>query len=74
MPRVAMKRRKYSTYHIQTDGFEKILVGMAHIIQTVPIGKKCQIIIDYNPASSKVKIETFIDRSDVGQVQEIPSQ
>lgn len=66
--------KKHSTYHIRTDGFEKVLVGMLHIIQTVPVGKKCQIIIDYDPALPKVKIETFIDKSGMEQVQGIDKE
>jgi len=65
---------KYSTYHIETDGFEKVLVGMFHIIQTVTVGTKCRVIVDYDPASAKTTIETFIDKSDAGQVQEKPRQ
>lgn len=64
--------KKYSTYHIQTDGFEKILIGMLHMIQTVPIGTKCRIILDYDPALPKASIETFIDTSDMERVQEKP--
>lgn len=41
---------------------------------TVPIGTKCQIILDYDPALPKVTIETFIDKSDVERVQEKYSQ
>ncbi len=37
---------KYSTCHIETDGFEKVLAGMLHMIQTVPLGIKCRIILD----------------------------
>lgn len=68
------EKTHYSTYRIQTEGFEKILIGMLHIIQTVPIGKKCQIVIDYNPALPKVEIKTFIDKSDMEQVPEKPFQ
>lgn len=56
---------KYSEYHIDKDGFEKTMIGMLHMIQTVPIGKKCRIILDYDPALPKASIETFIDKSDV---------
>ncbi len=55
---------KYSSYQIKTDGFEKVLVGMLHMIQTVPLGIKCRIVLDYDPASSKTTIETFIDKSE----------
>lgn len=65
---------KYSIYHIDTDGFEKVLIGMLHMIQTVPIGTKCRTIMDYDPASSKVAIETFIDKSDMESVQEKPAR
>lgn len=65
---------KYSEYHIRTDGFEKILIGMLHIIKTVPLGTKCRIILDYDPTLPKVTIETFTDKSDMEQVQEIASQ
>ena len=56
---------KYSEYHIDTDRFEKTMIGMLHMIQTVPIGEKCRIILDYDPALPKASIETFIDKSDV---------
>ncbi len=65
---------KYSTYHIKTDGFEKILIGILHMVQTVPIGTKCRIVLDYDPALPKATIETFIDKSDVERVQEKSSQ
>lgn len=65
---------KYSAYHIDTDGFEKVLIGMFHMIQTVPLGKKCRVVLEYDPALPKATIETFIDKSGVGQVQEKPSQ
>lgn len=56
---------KYSTYHIETDGFEKVLVGTLHMIQQVPLGTKCRIVLDYDPALPKATIETFIDKPDV---------
>lgn len=28
---------KYSVYHIDTDGFEKVLVGMLHMAKTIPL-------------------------------------
>lgn len=65
---------KYSEYHIRTDGFEKVLVGLLHMVQTVPLGTKCRIILDYDPALPKTTIETFIDKSDTEQVQEKHSQ
>ena len=65
---------KYSTYHIETDGFEKVLVGMLHMIQQVPLGTKCRIVLDYDPALPKATIETFIDKSDVERVREKPHQ
>lgn len=65
---------KYSTYHIETDGFEKVLIGILHMVQTVPIGTKCRIVLDYDPAQPKAMIETFIDKSDVERVQEKSSQ
>lgn len=65
---------EYSTYHIRTDGFEKVLIGMLRMIQIVPVGKKCQIIINYDPALPKVEIETFIDKSGKEQVREIAPQ
>ena len=61
---------KYSSYHIQTDGFQQVLVGMAHMVRTVPLDRKCRVIIDYDPALPKVSIETFTDKSDETQVQE----
>lgn len=64
------KGEKYSTYHIKTDIFEKVLIGMLHMIQTVPPDTKCRIVLDYDPALPKVTIETFIDKSDVERVQE----
>lgn len=60
---------KHSVYHIQTEGFQKVLIGMAHIIQTVPLDKKCRVAIDYDPTLPKATIETFIDKSDEGQAQ-----
>lgn len=65
---------KRSTYHIETNGFEKVLLGAFHMIQTVPLGSKCRVVLDYDPALPKVKIETFIDRSDTAGVQEKHSQ
>ena len=65
---------KHSAYHIDTEGLEKILIGAFHMIQTVPIGKKCRIVLEYDPASPKASIETFIDKSDAGQAQEKPFQ
>lgn len=65
---------KYSTYHIRTDGFDKILTGMVHMIQTIPIGIKCRVVLDYDPALPKVTIETFTDKSDMERVQEKASQ
>lgn len=65
---------KYSTYHIETSGFEKILIGVFHMIQTVPLGSKCRIVLDYDPALPKVTIETFIDKSDTVGVPERRSQ
>lgn len=62
--------KKYSSYHIQTDGFQQVLVGMAHMVRTVPLDRKCRVIIDFDPALPKVSIETFIDKSDKAQVQE----
>lgn len=61
--------QKYSTYHIQTDGFQQVLVGMAHMVQTIPLDRKCRVIIDYDPALPKARIETFTDKSDDEQVQ-----
>ncbi|RKI22039.1 hypothetical protein D7V82_20750 [bacterium 1xD8-6] len=63
---------KYSTYHINTEGFEKVLLGMFHMVQTVPIGTKCRVILDYDPALEKTTIETFIDKSDGKPVQGKP--
>ncbi|MCI8483466.1 MAG: hypothetical protein HFH41_03890 [Lachnospiraceae bacterium] len=59
-----MEMEKYSAYHIETDGFEKVLIGMLHMIQIVPIGTKCRIVLDYDPALPKTMIETFIDKLD----------
>lgn len=61
---------KYYVYHIQTDGFQKVLAGMVRMAQTVPLDKKCRAVIDYDPALPKVTIETFIDKSDEEQAQE----
>lgn len=61
---------KHSVYHIETEGLEKVLIGAFHMIQTVPLGKKCRIVLEYDPASPKASIETFIDKSDDGQAQE----
>lgn len=66
--------KKLSVYHIQTDGFEKVLAGMFHMIQTVPLGRKCRVVIDYDPALPKACIETFIDKSDEKPAQEKPHQ
>jgi len=65
---------KHSVYHIDADGFEKALLGMFHMIQTVPLGRKCRIVLEYDPASPKASIETFIDKSDEGQAQGKPFQ
>lgn len=64
------KLEKYSVYNIETDGFEKVLLGLFHMIQTVPLGVKCRVILDYDPALPKTKIETFIDKSNMEQVRE----
>ncbi len=61
---------KHSTHHVETKGFEKVLMGAFHMIQTVPLGTKCRVILDYDPALQKVKIETFIDKSDKAGAQE----
>lgn len=61
---------KYSTYHIKTDGFEKVLMGFFRMTQTVPLGTKCRVVLDYDPALPKVTIETFIDKSNMDGVQE----
>lgn len=68
------KMDKYSAYHIQIDGFQQVLVGLFHMIQTVPLDRKCRVIIDYDPALPKVGTETFIDTSDKAQVQGKPFQ
>ncbi len=68
------KMDKYSAYHIQTDGFQQVLVGLFHMIQTVPLDRKCRVIIDYDPALPKVGIETFTDTLDKVQVQGKPFQ
>lgn len=60
---------KHSAYHIETEGLEKVLIGAFHMIQTVPLGKKCRIVLEYDPASPKASIKTFIDKSDDGQTQ-----
>ncbi len=61
---------KYSGYHIQTGDFEKVLIGLFHMIQLVPLGRKCRVVLEYDPALPKVSIETFTDKSDEGQAQE----
>ncbi len=62
--------KKYSSYHIQTDGFQHVLTGIVHMAQTVLLDRKCRVVIDYDPALPKVSIETFTDKSDETQVQE----
>ena len=64
------KMEKYSTYHIETNGFEKVLLGAFHMIQTVPLGTKCRVVLDYDPALPKVTIETFTDKSGMAGVPE----
>ena len=61
---------KYSSYHIKTDGFQQVLTGIFHMIQLVPLDRKCRIIIDYDPTLPKASIETFTDKSDGMQAQE----
>ncbi len=61
---------KHSVYQIETDGFEKTLLGMFHMVQTVPLGRKCRIVLEYDPVLQKTTIETFIDKSNAGQAQE----
>ena len=61
---------KYSSYHIQTDGFQQVLVGLFHMIQTIPLDRKCRVVVDYDPALPKVSIETFTYKPDGGPVQE----
>lgn len=66
---VSKRMDKYSTYQIETESFEKILVGVFHMIQTVPLGSKCRVVLDYDPALQKTTIETFIDKSDMEKFQ-----
>ena len=47
------------TQAIETEGLEKVLIGAFHIIQKVPLRKKCRIVLEYDPAFSKASIETF---------------
>lgn len=63
---------KYASYGIQTDGLEKVLTGMFHMIQMVQLGRKCRVILEYDPAEPKASIETFIYVSCKGQDQEKP--
>lgn len=60
------KMKKNSSYHIQTDGFQQVLVGM---VRAVPLDMKCRVIIDYDPALPKVSIETFTDKSRVADLE-----
>lgn len=71
---MAAEMEKHLTYHIQTDGFEEALIGIFHMIQTVPLGRKCRVVLEYDPALPKVSIETFTDKSDEGQAQGKPFQ
>ena len=43
---------KHSSYHIQTDGFQHVLIGIVHMAQTVLLDRKCRVVIDYDPALS----------------------
>lgn len=65
---------KYSSYNIQTDGFQQVLVGLFHMVQTILLDRKCRVVVDYDPALPKVSIETFTDKSGGTQVQEKPFQ
>ncbi len=40
------------------------------MIQTVPLGTKCRVVLNYDPALQKVTIDTFIDKSGTDGVQE----
>lgn len=62
--------KEYSSYHIQTDGFQQVLIGMTRMAQTVLLDRKCRVVIDYDPALPKVSIETLIDISDREQALE----
>lgn len=68
------KMKKYSSYHIQTGGFQQVLVGMAHMVRAVPLDMKCRVIIDYDPALPKVSIETFTDKSRVADLEKSQGQ
>ena len=64
---------KHSAYYIETEGLEKVLIGAFHMIQTVPLGKKCRIVLEYDPAFSKASIETFTSIMDgIQNMRHIP--
>lgn len=48
----------------------KDYIKFKNIVRTVPLDRKCRVIIDYDPALPKVSIETLTDKSDKVQVQE----
>ena len=56
--------KHYSEHLMDTEGFEMVLIGMSHLIRDVPLNKKCRVVLEYDPAESKVKIETFTDTED----------
>lgn len=60
---------KYSSYHIKTNGFQQIVVGVSRLLQTILLDRKCRVVIDYDPALPKISIDTFTDKSDKAQVQ-----
>ena len=39
------------------------------MLRTIPLDRKCRVVIDYDPALPKTSIDTFTDKSDKVQVQ-----
>lgn len=49
----------YSTYTIKTEGFQQVSYGINHLLKTVPLDKKCRVIMEYDPDSINAEVKTF---------------
>lgn len=61
---------KFRSTQMKTFGFEEVITGLQILSEMVPLGRKCRAILEYDPATEDVKIETFIDKSDGRRAQE----
>ena len=53
----------FSTYTIKTEGFQEVSYGITHLLRTVPLDKKCRVILEYDPnnINAEVKTSTYED-------------